>query len=198
MRLPPPVPHHVTCTLQQTSVQQTHAGLQATCTMTLAPSVAGLSSHAAAVPSALSAAPSAAAAARVRVWHVRPWALKLLANSLAPSIYGHETIKEGMVLMLMGGMERVVGNMHIRCVRGGACGCGGQCGCGGGRAPRSACVGSLLHAHTPAFMSHHHAETACIWRKEGLARPSSPMRAAECLPAVRPSVRLVLLVVLQG
>lgn len=44
----------------------------------------------------------------------RPWALKLLANSLAPSIYGHETIKEGMVLMLMGGMERVVGNMHIR------------------------------------------------------------------------------------
>lgn len=45
----------------------------------------------------------------------RPWALKLLANSLAPSIYGHETIKEGMVLMLMGGMERVVGNMHIRC-----------------------------------------------------------------------------------
>lgn len=46
----------------------------------------------------------------------RPWALKLLANSLAPSIYGHDTIKEGMVLMLMGGMERVVGNMHIRCV----------------------------------------------------------------------------------
>jgi hypothetical protein len=45
----------------------------------------------------------------------RPWALKLLANSLAPSIYGHDTIKEGMVLMLMGGMERVVGNMHIRC-----------------------------------------------------------------------------------
>lgn len=44
----------------------------------------------------------------------RPWALKLLANSLAPSIYGHDTIKEGMVLMLMGGMERVVGNMHIR------------------------------------------------------------------------------------
>lgn len=52
----------------------------------------------------------------------RPWALKLLANSLAPSIYGHDTIKEGMVLMLMGGMERVVGNMHIRCV---CCGWGG-------------------------------------------------------------------------
>lgn len=51
------------------------------------------------------------------LWRVvcRPWALKLLANSLAPSIYGHDTIKEGMVLMLMGGMERVVGNMHIRC-----------------------------------------------------------------------------------
>jgi len=46
----------------------------------------------------------------------RPWALKLLANSLAPSIYGHDLIKEGLVLMLMGGMERVVNNMHIRWV----------------------------------------------------------------------------------
>lgn len=45
----------------------------------------------------------------------RPWALKLLANSLAPSIYGHDTIKEGMVLMLMGGVERYVNNTHIRC-----------------------------------------------------------------------------------
>ncbi|WIA17801.1 hypothetical protein OEZ85_009313 [Tetradesmus obliquus] len=44
----------------------------------------------------------------------RPWALKLLANSLAPSIYGHDTIKEGLVLMLMGGVERVVNNSHIR------------------------------------------------------------------------------------
>eukprot|EP00775_Hariotina_reticulata_P010232 gene10232-10392_t len=44
----------------------------------------------------------------------RPWALKLLANSLAPSIYGHDIIKEGLVLMLMGGMERYVNNSHIR------------------------------------------------------------------------------------
>lgn len=46
----------------------------------------------------------------------RPWALQLLAKSLAPSIYGHQRIKEGLVLMLMGGMERYVNNSHIRCV----------------------------------------------------------------------------------
>ena len=44
----------------------------------------------------------------------RPWALQLLANSLAPSIYGHDTIKAGLVLMLMGGVERYVNNTHIR------------------------------------------------------------------------------------
>lgn len=44
----------------------------------------------------------------------RPWALQLLAKSLAPSIYGHQRIKEGLVLMLMGGMERHVNNSHIR------------------------------------------------------------------------------------
>lgn len=44
----------------------------------------------------------------------RPWALQLLAKSLAPSIYGHQRIKEGLVLMLMGGMERYVNNTHIR------------------------------------------------------------------------------------
>jgi hypothetical protein len=44
----------------------------------------------------------------------RPWALQLLAKSLAPSIYGHQRIKEGLVLMLMGGMERYVNNSHIR------------------------------------------------------------------------------------
>lgn len=46
----------------------------------------------------------------------RPWALQLLAKSLAPSIYGHQRIKEGLTLMLMGGMERYVNNSHIRCV----------------------------------------------------------------------------------
>lgn len=51
------------------------------------------------------------------LWLHRPWALKLLANSLAPSIYGHDTIKEGMVLMLMGGVERYVNNTHIRWVQ---------------------------------------------------------------------------------
>jgi len=46
--------------------------------------------------------------------NTRPWALQLLAKSLAPSIYGHQRIKEGLVMMLMGGMERYVNNSHIR------------------------------------------------------------------------------------
>jgi DNA replication licensing factor MCM3 len=44
----------------------------------------------------------------------RPWALDLLANSLAPSIYGHHQIKKGLVLMLMGGMERTINKTHVR------------------------------------------------------------------------------------
>ncbi|KAI8469933.1 MAG: MCM2/3/5 family-domain-containing protein [Monoraphidium minutum] len=44
----------------------------------------------------------------------KPWALQLLAKSLAPSIYGHQRIKEGLVLMLMGGMERYINNSHLR------------------------------------------------------------------------------------
>ena len=42
----------------------------------------------------------------------QPDVLSQLANSIAPSIYGHNMIKKGLVLMLLGGRERNLANGH--------------------------------------------------------------------------------------
>ena len=45
----------------------------------------------------------------------RPDALRRLAGSLAPSIHGHQLVKAGLVLQLLGGRERVLDNgTHLR------------------------------------------------------------------------------------
>ncbi len=40
--------------------------------------------------------------------------LDFIARSVAPSIYGHEHIKKGLLLQLLGGTEKNVNNMHFR------------------------------------------------------------------------------------
>ena len=52
---------------------------------------------------------------QIRTLSSRPDILPLLANSLAPSIYGHDIVKRGLVLQLFGGLEKNLKNgTHLR------------------------------------------------------------------------------------
>lgn len=112
----------------------------------------------------------------------RPWALQLLAKSLAPSIYGHQRIKEGLVMMLMGGMERYVNNSHIRWGGGGAaavpcrrCGC---CRCVAGSRPRPLPTAPLRAPGlgAPSSKPPGVTSTACSWVTRVSPSPSCSER----------------------
>eukprot|EP01080_Neovahlkampfia_damariscottae_P009309 gene9309-1397_t len=40
--------------------------------------------------------------------------IDILSKSIAPSIYGHETIKKSLLLLLFGGMEKTISKTHLR------------------------------------------------------------------------------------